>query len=241
VFFYKGITIGSCRSFGAGTAFSPFCGYKTAPKLGVYCQDILLSLYTKHHLGSQEFMNNQTIKILNDLKLSIDEAARHCEIWWELGFSQNRKEFRKEFDSTEYNYFLHASYEAHSLTMFLSLGRIFDADSRSSSIRNLKSNLRTNGHRELTDIVTESLKPYSKTVQKILDIRSARIAHSDMNHTDESVLKSNSLSPDEVKELIYGVREAYYIVLRKLNLNTKQHPDGSFGESTLNLLRKLKN
>ncbi|ABV87570.1 hypothetical protein [Shewanella pealeana] len=90
-------------------------------------------------------MNQTTIKILNDLKVSIDEAVRHWEIWWELGYSGNRTEFKSEFDSEDYNYYLHASYEAHSLSMFLALGRIFDPDSRSSSIRALKANLSENG------------------------------------------------------------------------------------------------
>ncbi|MEZ9916363.1 hypothetical protein [Vibrio breoganii] len=185
-------------------------------------------------------MNKNTTKILNDLKISIDEAVRHREIWWELGFSQNRKEFKAEFDSQEYNYYLHASYEAHSLSMFLALGKIFDPDSRSSSIRALKANLAENGRKDISLLISETLKPFEINVQKILDVRSKIIAHTDTNYTEQSVLKSNSLSPNDIKDLILNVRETYYMVLQRLLLNTKQHPDGAFSESTLHVLRKLK-
>ncbi|MEZ8023493.1 hypothetical protein AB4167_05460 [Vibrio sp. 10N.286.49.E11] len=184
-------------------------------------------------------MNKETEKILNDLKLSIDEAARHREIWWELGVSENRTKFKKEFESEEYNYYLHASYEAHSLAMLLALGRIFDNDSRSSSIRSLKDNLTANGHTRIVDIISQSLHSYSTSVQKVLDIRSKIIAHTDMRYDDRSVLRDNSLSPDEIKDLIFAVRETYYVVLRHFFLNTKQHPDGSFGESAIKVLTKL--
>lgn len=185
-------------------------------------------------------MNEKTIKILNDLKVSIDEAVRHREIWWELGFSDNRKDFGVAFESKECNYYLHASYEAHSLSMFLALGRIFDPDNRSSSIRALKEDLVDNGRKDLSNLISDGLMPIKGNVQKILDIRSKIIAHTDTNHTDKSVLKANSLSPNDIKDLIFTVRETYYMVLRHLRLNTKQHPDGVFGESTLHVLRKLK-
>ncbi|NOH33475.1 hypothetical protein [Vibrio chagasii] len=185
-------------------------------------------------------MDKETEKILNDLKLSIDEAARHREIWWELGVSENRKRFLKEFESEEYNYYLHASYEAHGLVMLLALGRIFDNDSRASSIRSLKDNLKANGHNRIVDTISRSLRSYSTSVQKVLDIRSKIIAHTDTRHDDKSVLRDNSLSPDEIKDLIFAVRETYYYVLRQFFLSTKQHPDGAFGESAVNVLTKLK-
>lgn len=104
-------------------------------------------------------------------KISIDEAARHHEIWWELGCSKNRSKFKNEFASTRFNYFLHASYEAHAITMYLALGRIFDSDSRSSSICTLKQNLKSSGHIQLVKTIENKLKTHSELV-KVLDVRS---------------------------------------------------------------------
>ncbi|RWS94807.1 hypothetical protein DN592_29580, partial [Raoultella ornithinolytica] len=46
---FKCLTNGCCRPFGAGTAFPPLCGYKSAPKPGVRC--------TKHIIA-----HSQTIR-----------------------------------------------------------------------------------------------------------------------------------------------------------------------------------
>jgi hypothetical protein len=186
-----------------------------------------------------DVMNNQTLKIINDLKISIDEAVRHREIWWELGYSKNRSKFKNEFRSTRFNHFLHASYEAHAITMYLALGRIFDSDSRSSSICTLKKNLKSSGHIGLVKAIETQLKPYSELVKKVLDVRSKTIAHTDLSHTEYLVFRNNSITPDELKALIHQTRETFYDVLRHFNLTTTQHEDGIFSESTLNVLDQL--
>lgn len=184
-------------------------------------------------------MNNETLKVINDLKISIDEAVRHREIWWELGYSQNRSKFKNEFASKRFNHFLHASYEAHAITMYLALGRIFDPDTRSSSFSTLKVNLRSLGHLELVKTIENQLKPYSELVKKVLDIRSKTVAHSDLSHTESLVLKANAITPNELKLLIHQTRETYYEVLRYFSLTTTQLEDGIFSESALNMLDQL--
>jgi hypothetical protein len=184
-------------------------------------------------------MNSQTLKIINDLKISIDEAARHREIWWELGCAKNRAKFKNEFSSTRFNHFLYASYEAHAIVMYLALGRVFDPDSRSSSISTLKENLRSFGHVELVKVIEDQLKPYSDVVKKVLDIRSKTVAHCDISHTEDLVLKNNKITPDEVMLLIYQTRDTYYYVLQNFSLTTTQLEDGIFGESSLNVLERL--
>lgn len=186
-------------------------------------------------------MNNKTLKIINDLKISIDEAVRHREIWWELGCAQNRSKFINEFKSKRFNHFLHASYEAHAITMYLALGRVFDTDTRTSSFKTLKESLRSLGHIELVETIENQLKPYSELVKKVLDIRSKTVAHSDLSHTESLVMKANPITPDEFKLLINQTRETYYDVLRYFSLTTTQLEDGIFSESTLNILDQLKN
>ncbi|CAM3222286.1 hypothetical protein SHPE106448_01435 [Shewanella pealeana] len=89
-------------------------------------------------------------------------------------------------------------------------------------------------------MINENLKLHEDSVRKLLDIRSKIVAHIDTTYTDKSVLKANSISPNDIRDLILTVRESYYMVLRYLSLNTQQHPDGAFAESTLKVLRKLK-
>lgn len=184
-------------------------------------------------------MNNKILKIIHDLKISIDEAVRHREIWWELGCAQNRSKFSNEFTSKRFNHFLHASYEAHAIAMYLALGRTFDSDRRASSFKNLKDELRLFGHIELVEMIENQLKPYSQLVKKVLDIRSKTVAHSDLSHTESLVMKANPITPDEFKFLINQTRETYYDVLRYFNLTTTQLDDGIFSESTLNVLDQL--
>jgi len=185
-------------------------------------------------------MNDRIMKIINDLKSSIDEAVRHREIWWELGCSKNRAEFKHEFASIDYNHFLHASYEAHAVTMFLSLGRIFDNDTRTSSFRSLKYNLKESGHAQISTLIETQLKPHEKSVQKILDIRSRTIAHADTSYTERAILLDNPISHDEIKALILDTRATFYNVLNYFHLNTKQLADEIYSEATINVLRQLK-
>lgn len=178
--------------------------------------------------------------MLSDIEMSINEASSHYEIWWALGFSENREKYRDVFEHADFNYFLHTSYVANEIAMFMALSRTFDSCDKSSRMRELKVQLNEAGIDHLAKDIDEALLPHQSIVKKVLDIRSQLIAHTQMDQTDSSVLKRNGITPKEIKELIETAKAVLMKVSSTLRVNNLCYKKGFHNESTLHVLSKLK-
>ncbi|MGB5444809.1 MAG: polysaccharide deacetylase family protein [Psychromonas sp.] len=179
-------------------------------------------------------------KVLSDIEISINEASSHYEIWWALGYSENRNKYRDVFDHEDFNYFLHTSYIANQMAMLMALSRSFDDIPSTSNIRSLKLLLTQGGFEDLSKVISETLSPHQNIVKKIKDIRCNLIAHTDSSQTDQKVLARNGIKPDEIKELIESVKEALIKVTTSLRVHNLCYKKGFHNESTLKVLEKLK-
>ncbi|MEE1675816.1 hypothetical protein SNR37_001143 [Agarivorans aestuarii] len=178
-------------------------------------------------------------KVLSDIETSIYEASSHCETWWALGFSDNRKEFKDVFESSDYNYFLHTCCVANQVAMFMALSRAFDTCGKSSRFRELKRLLEAEGYESLARLIDEQLAPYQSLISRILTIRSQLIAHTETNKTDEDVFIANGVKPDELKSLIDTAKGALIQVAFTLREYNRCFTKGLHNQSALEVLKKL--
>ncbi|MPW29337.1 hypothetical protein F9L16_10040 [Agarivorans sp. B2Z047] len=173
------------------------------------------------------------------METSIDEASSHFETWWALGFSENRHRFKEAFESPDYNYFLHTCCVANQIAMFMALSRAFDTCTKSSRFRKLRTLLLEEGLENLVMIIDEKLSPFKSLISRILTIRSQLIAHSETNKTDEDVLGSNGVKPEEIRSLIDASKDVLVAVAITLRVHNLCFTTGRHNHSALEILKKL--
>lgn len=179
-------------------------------------------------------------KVLADIEVSVNEASQHCEIWWALGFTENRKKYQDVFEHEDFNKFLHTSYIANQMAMFMALSRAFDSSTNTSSFRQLKLLLNNADLKELSEYIADNLCIHQAVVKKILDIRCQLLAHTQTNQQDKEVLKRNGIKPSEIKALIEAAQNILVKISYDLNVYNLCYKKGFHNESTLNVLAKLK-
>ncbi|MGF6575180.1 hypothetical protein ABH945_007309 [Paraburkholderia sp. GAS333] len=119
---------------------------------------------------------------------SVNAARAHYQIWFTLrGEGKALHEYYPDMGDYRYVDFFHASNAGHYKLMFIELGCLFDADSRASSMRNLKRVLVAAGHQDIADKIDYALSGYSELVSGVLTIRSKLIAHKDVDARSEEV------------------------------------------------------
>lgn len=181
---------------------------------------------------------NPLSKIIHDVQIGINESIIHYEVWWALG-SASKEKYRKTFSHSEYALFIEASLIAHQMAMLMALGRLFDTDSRASSMKSLKTELENNGNTEMLSIIKDTMAPYNNLVKKIINIRCSIIAHTQTNSTDNDVLIRNGITPSEIKNLIDSATKVIGKIAFKLNHPIKSHCRSFYGTSAKKVLDKL--
>jgi hypothetical protein len=179
-------------------------------------------------------------KVLSDIENSINEASSHCEVWWALGFSENRDKYRDIFEDENFNAFLHTSYIANQTAMIMAISRAFDSSETSSQMRELKKLLSEANMTDLVIDIENELLPHQSLVKRILDIRCQLIAHTQTDQTNKSVLKRNGIKPKEIKGLIESTKSVLIKIAFKLRVYNLCYTQGLHNNSTLNVLAKLK-
>ena len=147
----------------------------------------------------------QLYKITYDVVQAIDEALTHYEVWWALNSSI--EEYKETFNHQDYTWFMEATLIANQMAMFMALGRLFDPDTRTSSIKSLKNQLKENNHTELYSRMEQEMSPYRELVKKILNIRCSIIAHSQTDTTDEEVILKSGVIPNELRNIINSAKQ----------------------------------
>ncbi|NOI46175.1 hypothetical protein [Vibrio alginolyticus] len=184
-------------------------------------------------------MSSNLKKVLSDVEISLKEASGHYEIWWALGYTENRKKFRGVFEHNDYNHVLHTSYIANQMAMFMALARLFDRDPRASSMSVLRRSLSDNGFDSLSQLICHELQAYKTLVKKILDVRSKLVAHKDSSYTDSEVLSENGITPKEIRDLLKSCTGLLVQVACKLRTFNVAYTTGFHEQSTLNVLEGL--
>lgn len=146
---------------------------------------------------------NDVRELLSRMADSVNAARAHYQIWFTLrGGGKALPEYHQDMNDYRYVDFFHASNAGHYKLIFIELGCLFDTDTRSASMRNLKRALVACGRKDITRGIDDVLSGYSELVSGILTIRSKLIAHKDIGAKSEDIQDQSNIVPNELRKLI---------------------------------------
>jgi hypothetical protein len=141
--------------------------------------------------------------LLKRVSDSANAAQAHYQIWFALrGEGKALPSYYDVMNDYRYVDFFHAINSGNYKLMYIELGCLFDSDSRSASIRNLKIELENSGLNNLVEKINITLSKYSELVSKIITIRSKLIAHKEIGVTSTELHAKHGIIPDKIGELI---------------------------------------
>ena len=141
--------------------------------------------------------------LLRRISDSIEAGTAFYQTWFTLrGEGKALPKYSNEMNDSGYIDFFHAINAGTYKLMFIELGCLFDPDSRSSSIRNLKLKLKDIGRRDLVQYIEKELSPYTDLVKNILTIRSKLIAHKELGAFSEVIHSEYGIIPNKIKDLL---------------------------------------
>ena len=138
----------------------------------------------------------------------------------------------------DYYAFFSTSSSAHFKLIFISLGKIFDSNSRTSGIETLKKALKKANRVDLETYIEEKLGNQKEIRERIKRIRHKSIAHNQGNLSKEEIYKTNPVTADELWSFIEETCEVINHLAWEFGLSTMSTSD-KVKQSTLNVLSTL--
>lgn len=183
-------------------------------------------------------MHEDIIKVIKDLVQEGMAARASYQIWSAL-----RQEAFPDYEDTlnqpDYRDFFSTSSSAHFKLIFISLVKIFDFGSKTSSIDNLKKALKKANRVDLVTYIEEKLGNQKEIHERIKKIRNQSIAHNQRNLSKQEVYKMNPVKPDELRPFVDETCEVINQLAQEFGLSTMFTSD-RVKQSTLKVLRTLK-
>lgn len=186
-------------------------------------------------------MTNYSDKPEDIIKNLVQEgmAARASyQIWSALRKQESFDQYEEILTGDDYKAFFNTSSSTHFKLIFISLGKIFDSDSRTSSIETLKKALEKADRVDLVTHIEEKLGNRKQIRERIKKIRHQSIAHNQGNLSKEEIYKTNSITPDELCCFIDETCEVINYLASVFGLSTMFMSD-RVKQSTLKVLSAL--
>jgi hypothetical protein len=179
------------------------------------------------------------LKILDHLIEEANAARAHFQVWWALR-NLALPEFYDTMNDSRLVQFFHASNSGHYKLIFVALGKIYDSDTRSAGIAELKNRLRLEERGDLADKIEEDLASVTSHVQRILGIRNRTVLHNEHAIDRARVYEINGIKTDEIWELINKTSEAINSVAQALGHPFRVSVSRSYEAATLAMLEQLR-
>lgn len=179
-------------------------------------------------------------EIVAHLVEEANSARAHYQVWWAL-----RKlalpDFYDTMNDHSYVLFFHASNSGHYKLIFVALGKIYDSDTRSAGIRELKAALRTEGHAAVVDKLERDLSAATAHVQRIVTIRNRTVLHNEQDISRKEVYElGGGITPNEIWDVIEATSHAINSVADTLGYSFRVSVDSPYERATLAMLERLR-
>jgi AbiU2 len=177
------------------------------------------------------------------IKHLVDEgnvACAHFQIWWALR-NLALPDYYDTMNDQDYVQFFHASNSGHYKLIFVALGKIYDSDTHSAGIPELKNALRAEGHPTVADKLEADLSDVTKKVKRVLTIRNRTLLHNEQAISREKVYKlDGGITPNQLRHLINTTSSAINIVADAINYKLIIATGDSYEKATMAMLDKLR-
>lgn len=140
---------------------------------------------------------NKLEKITGDIVNEGYHLWASLNVWWTL--NREHKNYLKIINHKDYGAFFSAVRFACNRNIYLSIGKIFDRDTRTSSLKNLKIELEGDMKPDLAKLIDNLLcdEGVIKTLNRLKQVRNQYVAHNQTQPTDKG-----SRTWDETIDLI---------------------------------------
>ena len=165
-------------------------------------------------------------------------AARASYQIWSALRQDAFPDYEETLKQRDFYTFFRTSSSAHFKLIFISLGKIFDSDSRTSSIENLKIALKRANRVDLESYIEEKLGNQEEIRERIKKIRHQSIAHNQENLSKKEIYKTNAVTADELCCFIDETCEVINHLAREYGLSAMFSSDW-VKQSTLKVLSAL--
>ena len=178
------------------------------------------------------------LKMLDHLIDEANAARAHFQVWWALR-NLALPDFYDTMNDSGYVRFFHASSSGHYKLIFVALGKIYDSDTRSAGIMELKSALRAEERDDVAAKLESDLALMTPHVQRVLGIRNHTLLHNEHAIERAKVYELNGIKPDEIWELIDTTSEAINTVADALRHPFRISASRPYETATLAMLERL--
>jgi hypothetical protein len=183
--------------------------------------------------------NDLTLKILDHLVEETNAARASFQVWWALR-NHALPEFFDTMNDSKLIQFFHASNSGHYKLIFVALGKIYDSDTRSAGVAELKNALRADGRHDLADTIEKDLAAVNSHVQRILGIRNQTVLHNEQAIERTKIYEINGITPDEIWELIDTTSKTINSVANALGHPFLVSASRPYETATLTMLEQLR-
>lgn len=179
------------------------------------------------------------LKILDHLIEEANAARAYFQVWWALR-NLALPEFYDTMNDSKLVQFFHASNSGHYKLIFVALSKIYDSDTRSAGIAELKNTLRAEGRDDVADKLEADLAAVTSHVQRILGIRNRTVLHNEHSIDRAKVYEINGIKTDEIWDLIDKTSEAINSVAHALRHPFRVSVSRPYETATLAMLEQLR-
>lgn len=138
-------------------------------------------------------------KVLEDVRLSVNEAKSHYQIWWAL---VNLARPRFVGAMNRYPEFFGLSVVAHFDAMTTNVAHLFDKRKDSSSLYTYLSVGGSTLSKETIVELEARVAALAPVAKKVCTLRHKVVAHKDAAKYEEEVFEEAGVKPDEIRDLI---------------------------------------
>lgn len=180
------------------------------------------------------------VEILQHLIDEASAARAHYQVWWALR-NLALPDFYDTMNDPAYVQFFHASNSGHYKLIFVAIGKIYDSDSRSAGISELKAALRVEGLDVIADKLQSDLSAATSQVSRLLAIRNRTVLHNEHAISRQQVYQlDGGITANEIRDLIETTTHAINSVADALGHSFRASVDRPYEQATLAMLERLR-
>lgn len=155
---------------------------------------------------------------IEDILGQVTELTQSYAIWWELANKENRAAYKTAIEAYP-NYFM-AVFRSMQQSICIIVGRLFDNDNRTLSLRNLVKRLRSSSLAVAIQLDSE-ISLHDEAIRKCKTVRNKVYAHRDNSQNPEDLFKQVGVKPRDFNALVRVGQEIAAIFVDLSGFNSK--------------------
>lgn len=180
--------------------------------------------------------------LLKQISDTLNAAQAHYQIWFTLrGEKGVLPKYKDKINDPIFMDFFNATSAAHYKIMLIELGRLFDKNNKSASLKKLEKKLKSKSYNVLSKSIEKIFTEYETPVKNILTIRSEVIAHKKIDTNSINIHKNNPIKPNEIRDILNKISKLLNKIQKELGVTNHQTTyNDKHRKATFSLVKALR-